>query len=431
MEWSASDIGAPSLAGFTSYSDGLLSVDASGSVWGTSDQFRFVYQPVSGDCDISARVADVSDTNPKAKAGLMIRETLASNSPHYFLLATPEQGVFLQSRADPAGSGSVYLKQTSTLAAPIWLRLKRSGTTLIAYTSADGINWTVFTTVSNLTLSANAYVGFALTGSNATTLGAAEFDSISLSPSPPTGLITTPLSDTQIALNWTGQTPDATAYGVDVSADSVNWTTLTNSLSPTASQTAGAAVYPYIAASLAPATSYAFRVRCTDTSGTSANSSVSSATTGASLGDGIPGWWRLQYFGNGLSVIPGVSGAGDDPNHDGVDNLLAYATGLSPVAGGGRASSVTTLGAANTHLTLAFNRLNPATLGYRVEASADLANWSPIATLSTAAGSVWTGPAPDFAPVVETGTGPTRAVLVTDPAAMSAVASRFLRLGVF
>ena len=182
-EWSASDIGAPGLAGFTSYSDGLLSVEAGGTnLWGTSDQFRFVYQAVSGDCDIITRVADVSDTNPKAKAGLMIRETLASNSPHYFLFATPEQGVFLQNRADPAGSGSVYLKQNPSLGTPIWLRLKRTGSTLTTYTSADGVNWTAFTTVSNLTLSANAYIGLALTGSNATTLGAAEFDSISVSP---------------------------------------------------------------------------------------------------------------------------------------------------------------------------------------------------------------------------------------------------------
>ena len=48
--------------------------------------------------------------------------------------------------------------------------------------STDGVNWKGFTTVTNLTLSANAYVGVAVTGSDATTLGAAEFDSISVTP---------------------------------------------------------------------------------------------------------------------------------------------------------------------------------------------------------------------------------------------------------
>ena len=248
-------------------------------------------------------------------------------------------------------------------------------------------------------------------------------------PSAPTGLTTKALSDTQIALNWTSQTSDATAYGVDLSTDNVHWTNLTNSLSPTASQTAGTATYPYIAAGLTPATSYYFRVQCMDAFGTSADSNVASATTGATIGDGIPGWWRAQYFGNGLAVIPGVSGAGDDPNHDGVVNLMAYATGISPVANGG-GFSVTTLGMTGSHLTLAFNRLYPAPVGYRVEASPDLVNWSVLATL-LAQGSAWTGPAPEFAPVIETGTGSLRTVLVTDPAAMPGADRRFLRLSVF
>ena len=65
---------------------------------------------------------------------------------------------------------------------PAGLRLQRSGSTLTASTSTNGTNWTGFTTITNLTLSTNAYVGIVLTGSNATTLGAAEFESISVSP---------------------------------------------------------------------------------------------------------------------------------------------------------------------------------------------------------------------------------------------------------
>ena len=196
-----------------------------------------------------------------------------------------------------------------------------------------------------------------------------------------------------------------------------------------ASQTAGMVAYPYIAAGLTPATSYYFRVRCMDAFGTSTASNVASATTGATIGDGIPGWWQAQYFGNGLTEIPGVSGAFDDPNHDGVTNLMAYARGLSPVASGG-GFPITALGVTNSYMTLAFNRLNSATLGYRVEASLDVVNWTAIATLN-AAGTVWTGQAPDFAPVVETGTGSTCTVLVTDPAVISATNRRFLRMSVF
>jgi hypothetical protein len=83
--WSDSDIGSPA-AGSASYANGVFTVSGAGSdlMGGTSDSFHFVYQTLSGDGTIVARVASVSSAY--AEVGVMIRETLNSNSTSMFVL---------------------------------------------------------------------------------------------------------------------------------------------------------------------------------------------------------------------------------------------------------------------------------------------------------------------------------------------------------
>src|SRR5690242_7033536 len=75
--WISADVGAPSMAGSASYSQGVFSISGSGSdIWGTSDQFQFVYQQVSGDVDISARIDSLTAAQAWSKVGVMIRSSL-------------------------------------------------------------------------------------------------------------------------------------------------------------------------------------------------------------------------------------------------------------------------------------------------------------------------------------------------------------------
>src|SRR6185503_8903667 len=54
--WTAADIGAPAIAGSTQYAGGTFTVEGAGvDVWDTSDQFRYVYQPFTGDIEITSR----------------------------------------------------------------------------------------------------------------------------------------------------------------------------------------------------------------------------------------------------------------------------------------------------------------------------------------------------------------------------------------
>jgi hypothetical protein len=75
----------------------------------------------------------------------------------------------------------------------------------------------------------------------------------------------------------------------------------------------------YTDATCSPSTLYYYRVNCTNSGGASAYALVS-LTTPAGVGDGIPGWWRLQYFGNGLTTNSSSCGT-CDPDGDGVQGV--------------------------------------------------------------------------------------------------------------
>jgi len=136
---------------------------------------------------------------------------------------------------------------------------------------------------------------------------------------PLAGLTATVLSESQVRLSWTG-TPKAVAYVVERSPQGANtWTTLTSSITSPV----------YIASDLSASTAYDFRVRYLADDTASPNTKTS-ATTPAGIGDGIPGWWRNQYFNNGLSVTA-ASAPNADPDGDGASNLQEYRAGTQPL----------------------------------------------------------------------------------------------------
>ena len=106
--------------------NGSFSITGSGAdIWGTTDAFHFVYQQLTGNFTIQARVASVREASTWSKAGVMIRETLSSHSKHAMALVSAAKGVALQWRATTGGTSQN--KAGSSSAAPRWVRLQRSG----------------------------------------------------------------------------------------------------------------------------------------------------------------------------------------------------------------------------------------------------------------------------------------------------------------
>ena len=130
------------LVGSAAYSNGTFNLNASGTdIWDFVDQFHYVYQPLIGDGTIVARVASIQNSDPWAKSGVMIRETLATASTHASLFLTPANGLAFQRRLS---TGAASTSTTGAAVAPAyWVRLTRSGNVFTASASPDGATWTV------------------------------------------------------------------------------------------------------------------------------------------------------------------------------------------------------------------------------------------------------------------------------------------------
>src|SRR5688572_13827364 len=74
--WASADVGSPAVAGSATHNSGLYTVNGAGAdIWGSADQFRFVYRQWTGDGVITARVASLQGAHEWSKAGVMIRES--------------------------------------------------------------------------------------------------------------------------------------------------------------------------------------------------------------------------------------------------------------------------------------------------------------------------------------------------------------------
>lgn len=180
--WVDQNVGSVGLAGNSSYSGGTFTVAGSGgdiSATGTSDAFKYVYQPANGDCTITARVTSITNTNSGAKAGVMIRETLTGNAARTMTYLTPSGLGFIYRATAGAVSASA---SGGAGVAPYWVRAVRAGNSFSAFKSTDGITWTQIGTTQTITMGASVHIGLAVTSKNNALLNTATFDSVSVTP---------------------------------------------------------------------------------------------------------------------------------------------------------------------------------------------------------------------------------------------------------
>jgi mono/diheme cytochrome c family protein/regulation of enolase protein 1 (concanavalin A-like superfamily) len=180
--WEHQDIGSVAVEGGASYvaSGGTFNVSGSGGdIWGTADGFHFAYVPAAGNCEVLARVTSVGNTSPAAKAGVMIRESLAPGARHVMSSLTYQSGANLQWRSSTDGGCSFTPGPGVT--APTWLRLTRTGSVFQAYQSVDGSAWTQFASTS-VAMNSNVVVGLAVTAVTNGALNASTFDSVLIQP---------------------------------------------------------------------------------------------------------------------------------------------------------------------------------------------------------------------------------------------------------
>jgi regulation of enolase protein 1 (concanavalin A-like superfamily) len=176
--WLTQDVGSVGLAGTASFLNGSYTVKGSGAnIYGTADAFRFVYQPISGDVTIVARVTALQNTNTYAKAGVMIRQSLTANSAHAMMDVTPTSGAEFSRRTSTGGSTTATSR--TGIAAPYWVKLVRSGGTLTGSISPDGVTWSQVGSAT-ISMSGTVYVGLIVNSHNNSVLCTGTFENVSV-----------------------------------------------------------------------------------------------------------------------------------------------------------------------------------------------------------------------------------------------------------
>ncbi len=181
----------PYVGGFVEEPAGTYTLTGSGvDIWAESDEFHFAFKEVNGASAIIAKVESLDNTDPFAKAGVMIRDTLDADSPYVGVFITPENGVRFQYR-NTAGAVTERLFAEG-ITAPQWVKLERTAGGLIrSYYSADGNTWTRFDLIQ-VSMEMPVYAGLAVTSHNAELACEAKFTNVSF-------------PNTNVSEQWTDQ----------------------------------------------------------------------------------------------------------------------------------------------------------------------------------------------------------------------------------
>jgi hypothetical protein len=153
-------------------------------IWNQADQFHYAFKTLAGVGTIEAQVLSVGNTDPWAKAGVMIRETLDAGSKFAAVYITPGNGCRFQARVGTGVAAtsdtSVVTTQQTAIRAPYWVRLERdaAGNFRGSY-SANGTAWTSMSwNPQNISMASNVYVGLALTSHNNNATCTAKFSNV-------------------------------------------------------------------------------------------------------------------------------------------------------------------------------------------------------------------------------------------------------------
>jgi hypothetical protein len=179
--WSDLDIGAVGTQGRGSFLTGTFIERGSGAdIGGKADAFHYVYQPLNGNGTIIARIVTQFNSDPSAKAGVMIRETLTAGSKYAAVVITPSTGISFQRRTATNGNTANTTATGTQLVVPYWLKLTRTGNNLFSYYSSDGLTWTSGGSAS-VTMGSSVFIGLAVT-SHSVFNSTATIDQVNLPP---------------------------------------------------------------------------------------------------------------------------------------------------------------------------------------------------------------------------------------------------------
>ena len=145
----------------------------------SADGVSFLQQNADGDFELIAKVGMASTAENNWRGGLMLRSSLDSRSAMVGIFLTKNGTLVFHDRGEDGGKMGTSTDNIFKSEMPGWLKLKRQGSVISAFTSANGSDWTLYRSAT-LNLRSTVFAGLAVASGNAQTLAGATFSEISL-----------------------------------------------------------------------------------------------------------------------------------------------------------------------------------------------------------------------------------------------------------
>jgi hypothetical protein len=175
----------PSL--FGEFGSAYTIITSGADIWTGPDEYGAIYQAKAAGTSstITARVTHMDNTDPWAKAGVVIRSDLTragSSAGYAVMVVTPGNGANLQWDANGDGHLDSF-SGAGRITAPAWVRLVRTGSQVSGYYSTDGSSWTkVGPTVTLPGMTEQLDAGMIATSHNSGVTGQFDFSDFSVTP---------------------------------------------------------------------------------------------------------------------------------------------------------------------------------------------------------------------------------------------------------
>lgn len=186
--WQSKDIGDVGLAGYATYTDSTKLADkftlsgAGKGINGNNDSFQFVYKKLSGDFSIEAYPKISLSGNQKIKAGIMIRESLYSDSAFVGMFATNNQEALIQSRKAWKKKVTTGYEKTRNLEEnnALSFKLIRNGDKIVCFIGSSFEGWKQIGEPIQIDAGKTVYAGLCVTSEDKKVLSQSDFTGVGI-----------------------------------------------------------------------------------------------------------------------------------------------------------------------------------------------------------------------------------------------------------
>lgn len=173
------DVGGVTGAGFSTTGGGTVTVYGSGDgIGGSADGFHFAWRQLTGNGQITARIAAQPDASGSPVAGVMVRESLNPNAKSAFAYLSPGSGARSVFRATTGGTSVAGANPLPSASTPHWVKLVRKSAMVYCWRATDGVNWKDCGKAQLTGLKQTVYVGLAVSSAGDGAVATADFDNV-------------------------------------------------------------------------------------------------------------------------------------------------------------------------------------------------------------------------------------------------------------